>query len=606
MWHDPQRARDYGAQSGPPSREQRALPEASSKQQSGSREGLNRGAEHPPTARQYVPPPVPSDRIVPRPKSKTHAGDPRQFQIQQIKRRFSPIETAEDGGTSLAFQMTPSDPDFPFELNALECVLHVPGDFARGGKPDMRVKNKEMGKGHQINVERGFDGLVEKMPNASLLGLMNALDRNLEAFLAERKADTIKIIPNAPSVKSTKQKDNAPSQPTVPKPGIPVVPFSTSTVEQKAVAQERRETETRQLEARLGRLPMFAKSPDGLSYTIPIDFKKRDELPVPLQAVKAIKLWVPVTYPLEPCTIEVLGVSREAATTTERAFERRAVEKSEVNLMGHINYLAQNMHRFATETVDGTPSIQPEEVNEQAQAPEDQVDARDLPIKQDPDRTHIIHVPRPPEWAADAEGEEDDEYESDTPGSLSDSPSDLDNSGDDAANPPLDESTRASSGPERGISLDFPGLELHGIELLTLHSLSITIKCLRCKTPTDISNLTTTAANSNSNLRSTFCSKCASPMTISYRSALIHVNARRAGYLDLDGCTVLDMLPSAFTPTCAQCSTSVPVPGVVAVRGDNPAMAICRTCHQKLSFTIRETKFLQISSSTITTTTSKK
>lgn len=38
---------------------------------------------------------------------------------------------------------------------------------------------------------------------------------------------------------------------------------------------------------------------------------------------------------------------------------------------------------------------------------------------------------------------------------------------------------------------------------------------------------------------------------------------------------------SNFTPTCAECSTPFPAPGVVAVRGES-AMAICRHCHRKM------------------------
>lgn len=32
-------------------------------------------------------------------------------------------------------------------------------------------------------------------------------------------------------------------------------------------------------------------------------------------------------------------------------------------------------------------------------------------------------------------------------------------------------------------------------------------------------------------------------MTIGFRADLLHQNSVRAGYLDLDGCTVVDMLP---------------------------------------------------------------
>ena len=79
-----------------------------------------------------------------------------------------------------------------------------------------------------------------------------------------------------------------------------------------------------------------------------------------------------------------------------------------------------------------------------------------------------------------------------------------------------------------------------------------------------------------------------------YRKDIMHANSIRAGYLDLDGCTIVDLLPSPFTPTCAQCSTPYPAtPGVVAVRGDS-ALAICRECHARMSFRLPEVKFLNV------------
>ncbi len=80
----------------------------------------------------------------------------------------------------------------------------------------------------------------------------------------------------------------------------------------------------------------------------------------------------------------------------------------------------------------------------------------------------------------------------------------------------------------------------------------------------------------------------------------MHANSIRAGYLDLDGCTVVDLLPrqisdpplkekneidasfSNFIPTCSDCLTPYPSPGVISVRGES-SMATCRECHRKMS-----------------------
>ena len=54
----------------------------------------------------------------------------------------------------------------------------------------------------------------------------------------------------------------------------------------------------------------------------------------------------------------------------------------------------------------------------------------------------------------------------------------------------------------------------------------------------DITNIRSAADS-----RSESCRKCASTLSVGFRKELMHQNSIRAGYLDLDGCTVLDMLP---------------------------------------------------------------
>jgi hypothetical protein len=64
---------------------------------------------------------------------------------------------------------------------------------------------------------------------------------------------------------------------------------------------------------------------------------------------------------------------------------------------------------------------------------------------------------------------------------------------------------------------------------------------------------------------------------------MMHANSVRAGYIDLDGCTVVDLLPSNFIPTCAECSTAHPLPGIVSVRGESSVPTFCRECHHRMS-----------------------
>ena len=468
----------------------------------------------PQQARRYDPGPVATSRVVPKPVSRTQVEDPREFQIQQLRRRFSPTEKAEDNGTAFTFKMVPSDPDFPFEMVGLECVLHVPLTYPKSGKPFLDVTNKEMGRGYQINVERGFDGLVEHSPQATLLGSMNALDKRLEALLTEQKAETVKIMPNIASVIRDRRHETTTPVPAITKNVSTTItsvrgpePYSQ---EQRKIALGRRESETRQLEARLGRLPLFTKSSDGLAYTVPIEPRKRGDLPVPLMVAKSVKIFVPLLYPLQCCRIEILNVARDAAANTENAFERKAKQSPDTTLMGHINYLSQNMHILATEPV--TKSF-----NELSDVPSmASLQAGDAPtqsaaptVQAEEDRSHIKLIPRPPEWALDGADKEDDE--SDYSNSYDSGDDFTDEAGEDAIDPIPKSSSTAS---ERGILLSFPFLELYSIELLELISLCITIKCERCKVVMDISNLQNNLKADPSGVRSESCKKCASSLSI--------------------------------------------------------------------------------------------
>ena len=508
--------------------------------------------------------------MVSKPVSRSQVEDPREFQIKQLRRRFSPTETAEDGGTAFTFQMVPSDPDFPFEMEGLECVLRVPSRYPRQDRPTLEVKNEEMGREWRNRVEQGFTRLASNSPHGTLLGFMNQLDRQLESLLMDKKEESITIIPNRiPGKLAPHTEPSKPAQRAKPATDVNKPP-QTYTPEQRHIAFQRREAETLQLEARLGRTPLFSKSSDGIAYTIPITPRKHADLPVPLQGVQKIKLFVPLLYPLQQCRIELQDVSRDAAKTTEKGFEKR-VKGDKGTLMGHVNWLAQNMHVLATEIIE-EPAVegdlrQPAPVELPEAANEEKSDST---AKYDDDRSHIKVIPRPPEWIADSVDDEssDSEY-SDTYDS-----GDEDEDGGAALDAvPENQST---SGPERGISLSFPSLELYGIELLELASLSITIKCERCKHTMDINNLRDKAQKSES------CKKCAMPLSVGYRRELMHANSFRAGYLDLEGCTVVDMLPSNFLPTCSECSTTYASPGVVSVRGES-SMAVCRECHRKMS-----------------------
>jgi hypothetical protein len=367
--------------------------------------------------------------------------------------------------------------------------------------------------------------------------------------LSAPKADTVKLVPNkdtrhlsvlpSPSVepRAVVEDKSAISQLTT---RISAKPVETFTAEQKAEASKKREVETRQLEARMGRLPLYKKSSDGIAYTLPLEPRRRAELPVALQAVKTVQLFVPLLYPLQPCRIGFEGVDPANSKAVIYGFEQKSKEKQETTLMGHVNFLAQNMHVLAKTPLEHEPSVVRPAPSLTAVAPESVDKGKEAEGHQDPDRSHIQYITRPPEWtvidAEDLSGTDtDDLYSYDTEEETSDEDGGVGVKA--AAAGEQEPSQQTTQNPERGTAISFPFIELYGIELLEIVVLNITVKCERCKDATEVKGL------KNGITKSESCRKCASQLSITFRRDLVHAHAVRAGFLDLEGCIVGDMLP---------------------------------------------------------------
>lgn len=546
-----------------------------------------------------APGPVP----IQKPVSQLQQTNPREFQLGQVIKRFSPVRSETQDGTLLSFAMAPSDPDFPFDLAAgLRCILTVPTTYPQNGGPTLRVTNAEMVRGFQINVEKGFDSLVMASSQKTLLALLKDLDRDLETFLTTEKTQTIKIIPNADTRAKTPDPVREPIRPLLPTAAAPAAPSWTP--QQKSDALAKRQAEIRQLEARMGRVPGFSRSSDGTSFNVPVQIPKPARLPVDLQPLKEVTLLVPKLYNLEACTVLLNGVRGPEVGAVQRAFERHVQEEPAMTLMARINYITQNIHKMATEAPARAASTQADTPVQRSIIEEPQVHASEDTGKGivDEDRPHVHFIPRPPEW---------DRHESDDGSDESSSASDdYSDTGDETDEQEQAEqggaslpSSATSSSVEKGVHLSFPDLELHGIELLNLVSLSLSVKCLRCKTPSEISKIKANGdvdGSTGTSTRTESCPKCTTPFTFSYTPNALHANTVRAGTIEVTGCTIADMLPSVFQPTCSSCSTTFPVPpGMITVRGDTPVQ-VCRSCHAKMTFTIHEVKFLRVSHTSAT------
>lgn len=493
---------------------------------------------------------APNSHVVSKPIPESQTQDPRRYQLNQMKKRYSPIQnTLRDGTTNLQFHLKPSDPDFPFELDYLECELQVPASYP-DQPPRLRVKNKGIPRGFAVNVERGWEKLVHEKQVSTLLTLTNALDKNLEAFLSERKAETVTLlsfkdtrhIDSYPSVlgETSSPKTEAPSKPqSAPAPRKPYIPEESFTEEQISAARARRAQEIRQLEARMSRLPHYQKSADGVVYALPLEPRRRGELPVELQRIQSVQLIIPLLYPLQSLKVLLNDVESKDAEAVEDLFSARAVQQKQMNLTSHLNYLSQNIHTMAkqsaaarkqTETAQnsaGGAGDAAGNADQEASAPG---------IASEDRKGHVYVIPRPPEWSYGNESGEsedsDDSWDSE----------DESDEGGVAVNMGLGSISGVAQQPEKGTAISFPHIELYGIELLQVEILNISVKCERCRTPNDITGLRPEAEKESS------CKKCATAFTAKFRQEMVHQNSVRAGFIDVAGCTVNDMLPRYLFP----------------------------------------------------------
>ncbi|KAI7720110.1 hypothetical protein KC353_g2450 [Hortaea werneckii] len=482
--------------------------------------------------------------------------DPRAFQIAQIQRRFKPDSTDTEDGTTLSLRMKPSDPDFPYEIDDLECELRVPRSYTNSARPSIQVTNKDIPRGFQINIERGFDLILSSNPGITLLAAMNRLDRQLEPILAGRMAETIKIVANkgpaspAPAPAQSQPQPPPPraaSSDTTERRNVTAKQPAVFTPQQKDEARSKRQSHVRQLEARFSRMPSFVKSSDAQSYVLPLESPKKSTWPQSLQSLRSFRLIVPESYPLEPPFI-ILESDSSEARNVEAAFTRLPGKISGTTLTQLVNHLVLHISSMAAESSsldeeDSKTALDARKPSSDVEKPTTSDPPSEQASHVDSDRPHLHVIPRPPEW--DIPQHENIDESEDADSETSEAEGDSSHSDHESEDQRLRDQDVSGTPAEKGVLLSFPNLELHGIELLEVSSLSITIKCERCKDTMDVHRLRNYSGNASA-MRQETCKKCAITMAVGFRSDMIHANSVRAGYLDLDGCTVVDMLPSGY------------------------------------------------------------
>ncbi|KAI8388349.1 uncharacterized protein BYT42DRAFT_559797 [Radiomyces spectabilis] len=323
-------------------------------------------------------------RPVVRPQAKPvrNVGDVRTSELTQLKRRYqSSVRIASDNEdeTVLRLAIRPSDPDFPFELEALKVQIHIPKSY-----PDQHctitVMNTDIPKGFAVNLEKGYANHVATMnreTHATLVRQMDWLDRHMERLLQQPPAATVRFVSHAKSitdtqaapplpadfvahvVSSSKPQHAQPKDTTTPPPpppptaaetpstaasAVPVTPpvkeLPVFTAEERQHAEKQRERELRQLQTRFQD-----------SYRTIKDDKERTVIQLSIllskesneQTVEGhLRYTVPKLYPLMPCQIDIetRALTDAQANLVAKAFAEH-VQNNKATLFEKLNWLNQ-------------------------------------------------------------------------------------------------------------------------------------------------------------------------------------------------------------------------------------------------------------------------
>ncbi|ODV88876.1 hypothetical protein CANCADRAFT_130422 [Tortispora caseinolytica NRRL Y-17796] len=517
----------------------------------------------------------------------------RQIEIDQLKRRYKVTENSDQ---SLRFAFPPSDPDFPYEISNLQLRLYVPENYPQS-LPHISVLNTNIPLGYSLNIEKGFTAILTKAKEQNyhlpLLRAIANLDRRLEEFLKLPPSTVIKVQkpPDpvvAPSNQAQQNPESVPKneQPASSMPEPAPTPKREASHTEKLAAQALRQREIRLLLSRIKNARIAEKQPGSSSneewYIIPLQPPPhiRSRLSSALADIKTIRLCVPYAYNLEPPRINILGSSSPETKTAEYKFNQKAGNTRNMSLLALLNYFYESLPELAL-TSDSN-------ISEEHNSDDDH----------DQNSKYIVL-----DWLEDDDETDDSEDNNNDDGSVTDGTfSDIESDGpsesgsaalSDTEEPPAPQAEPPQelhdeiARPSGGVALDLPGIKLTGIAILQYSSLNLVVRCRRCKTTTDIEKLHSTnpQTKSPSVLRTATCPQCSLVLSARFYPEFVHEHSNRLGYLELENCSVVDLLPSNYICTCMECSEMY-TSGIKGLYIGQPRTVVCRSCHAKMSVSL--------------------
>ncbi|KAI8828228.1 hypothetical protein BJ741DRAFT_627097 [Chytriomyces cf. hyalinus JEL632] len=172
-------------------------------------------------------------------------------------------------------------------------------------------------------------------------------------------------------------------------------------------------------------------------------------------------------------------------------------------------------------------------------------------------------------------------------------PEDLPDESSQLENDPIENisTTSTTTIQHRGTQIKLLNPSMKGIALLECVNPKFLLSCSRCK-----SNFDSPPQMPPNSLQIRACPTCSTTLSITYRPSMVHMSSQTAGYLDLDGYSVVDMLPSAWQVTCEGCNKITGNVGILKSlpRGEVEMRVGCTGCHAKMGIMISEIKFIKL------------
>lgn len=506
--------------------------------------------------------------------SKRRGPPSRNKQISGVLSKYSAkiISEKSSAVTVINAKIRPSDPDFPFDMESLELDIHIPQEYPQSDAW-ISVRNSDIPAGYAANIELGWKEIVQ-MRNKSLVKYLDDLDSRLEELLKREKVSTIKIVKFKPAQNAPTSSAGSSTSQVPPVVAPTVVTPTTSNTKAPAPTkklgfnpkslkfvpkhiQDERQRQIDMLLHRLGsdKMSLHLKDPDGSStFSIYIEGPNTSELlPSELQQKFLTRIFIPGD--LSGCRLRIPGHEGPEISNIETNFNTFAKRHNDWSLLALVNYLSQELEMLmlAPEDIKELPveENKPEEIESKPKESKPKENEPTEPTEKEP-------TEEPTKKAQTNKNvPELIEVSNETGSHTEEEDSESDHETDESETESEIESDTASMGPiklqQKGTAVAM-AVESSNIGVLECDVLNIIVSCHRCKTDNEVNNLVSGPYGRESKTLSLACEKCNQVLGVAFRKNFLHSNNDNVGYIDTLHCTVVDILPSNFTATCARCS----------------------------------------------------